>query len=123
MNFNYEKTKEECLKYALEYCKFAYEVIEDSKTTNKIYSKMDKLFKNLLKHSKGKEILELMIEEKSDYIKYISAVYVIHFDEKKALSVLKKLNEKYKKSTEGLGLMYLSIDMFLKEWEKGNIRT
>jgi hypothetical protein len=114
MNFNHEKTKEECIKYALEYCKFAYEVIEDSKTTNKIHSKMHNLFRKLLKNSEGKEILELMIEEKSDYIKYISAVYVIHFDEIKALSVLKKLNEKYKKSTEGLGLMCLSIEMFIQ---------
>ncbi|WP_102027783.1 HEAT repeat domain-containing protein [Salirhabdus sp. Marseille-P4669] len=111
------KVVEKCIESANAYGIAAYEVIQDSRKTNHLY---DKNFKNykMLKQFGNKGIVELekLLEHPSDYVKYSSATHLLSVKEDKAKEVLKKLVNKPQ-------LFGFSVEMLLREWDKGNLKN
>ena len=107
---------EKCKKSAIEYCVAAYEVVENSRKTNRLYDKNFKNFKALKGiGSNGIEELEKMLEHSNDYIKYCSATHLLSVKEEKAKEVLNRLVSK--------PLFGFDVEMLISEWDKGNLKV
>jgi transcriptional regulator len=107
---------QKCIKSAIEHGIAAYEVVENSRKTNRLYDKNFKNFKALKQlGNKGIGELEKLLSHPNDYVKYSSATHLLSIEEKKAKEVLKKLVNKPE-------LFGCSVEMLLSEWDRGNLR-
>lgn len=107
---------EKCIKSSIEYGAAAFEVVENSRKTNRLYDNNFKNFKTLKSlGKKGIDEIEKLLEYPNDYVKYCSAVHFLSVKEEKAKIVLKQLIDK----TQTFGF---SVKMLIKEWDKGNLK-
>ncbi len=107
---------EKCIQSAIEYGIAAYEVIDNSRKTNRLYDISFERFNNLKSiGEKGIIELEKLLEHPNEYVKYCSATHLLSVKEEKAKTVLNQLTNK--PQTFGF-----SVKMLLREWDKGNLR-
>lgn len=107
---------EKCIKSANEYGIAAYEVIENSRKTNRLYDKCFENFKELKSlGNKGIGELEKLLEYPNDYVNYCSAIHLLSVKEEKAKEVLNRLVSK----SPPFGF---SVEMLINEWDKGNLK-
>ncbi|MBT2700890.1 DUF2019 domain-containing protein [Bacillus sp. ISL-40] len=107
---------EKCIKSAIEYGVAAFEVVENSRKTNRLYDKNFKNFKTLKSlGSNGIVELEKLLEHSNDYVKYCSATHLLSVKEVKAKDVLKRLVSKPQ-------LFGFDVEMLIIEWDKGNLK-
>lgn len=106
----------ECINSAIDYGTSAYEVITDSKRTNKLYEINFNNFKRLKSlGDEGIEKLFNLLKYNNDYVRYSAAVHLLSIKENEAKTVLYELSI-------CSGIFGFSIEMLLKEWNKGNLR-
>jgi hypothetical protein len=107
---------EKCIKSAIEYGVAAFEVVENSRKTNRLYDKSFKNFKTLKGlGSKGIAELEKLLEHPNDYVKYWSAIHLLSVKEENAKDVLNQLVNKPE-------LFGFSVEMLISEWNQGNLK-
>lgn len=106
----------ECIHSAINYGISAYEVITDSKRTNKLYKINFNNFKRLKSQGdKGIEKLSYLLKYNNDYVRYSAAVHLLTIKENEAKTVLYELSI-------CSGIFGFSPEMLLKEWNNGNLR-
>ncbi|MEQ8154380.1 MAG: hypothetical protein ABRQ25_05790 [Clostridiaceae bacterium] len=106
----------ECIHSAINYGISAYEVITDSKRTNKLYKINFNNFKRLKSQGdKGIEKLSYLLKYNNDYVRYSAAVHLLTIKENEAKTVLYELSI-------CSGIFGFSAEMLLKEWNNGNLR-
>lgn len=110
-----KKLKEKCITSAIEYGIAAYEVIENSRKTNRAYDKNRKYFKSLKEHEDGINILFELLEHEHVYVRFNAAIYLLSVDEKKAKEVI---NEAATFSIHVDNCVFY----LLQEWDNGNIK-
>ncbi|MBM7608770.1 DNA repair protein RadC [Lysinibacillus composti] len=107
---------EKCINSAIEYGFSAFEVVENSRKTNRLYDKNFKNFKTLKGlGSEGIVELEKLLDHSNDYVKYSSATHLLSVKEEKAKEVLKQLGSKPQ-------LFGFSVEMLISEWDNGNLK-
>jgi len=107
---------ENAIKSAIDYGVAAYEVVENSRKTNRLYDKNFKYFKELKSlGNNGIVELEKLLDHPNDYVKYSSAVHLLSVKEEKAKHVLSEFASKP-------NLFGLSVETLLMEWDKGELR-
>lgn len=106
---------EKCIKSAIDYCVAAFEIVENSRRTNRLYDKNFKNFRTLKSFGdNGVVELEKLIEHPNDYVKYCSATYLLSVREEKAKEVLNRLV-----SNHQLGF---AAETLISEWDEGNLK-
>jgi hypothetical protein len=107
---------EDCIKSAIEYGIAAYEIVENSRKTNRLYDKCFKNFKKLKSlGNKGINELEKLLEYPNDYVKFCSATHLLSVKEEDAKEILIRLVSKPQ-------LFGFSVEMLISEWDKGNLK-
>lgn len=107
---------ENAIKSAIDYGVAAYEVVENSRKTNRLYKNNFNNFKELKSLGNiGVVELEKLLDLPNDYVKYSSAVHLLSVNEEKAKHVLSEFASKH-------NLFGFSVKTLLIEWDKGEIR-
>lgn len=105
---------EQCIKAAMEHGVAAFEVISNSKRTNKLYDLKRKLFVVLKRQPDGIQRLYGMLNHEHPYVKYAAAIYLLSVDEQRARQEINSL----------VGFsrhLDFSIKYLLIEWNQGNL--
>ena len=119
-----KKLFNECIELSKENCRYAFEVMEEPKITNRLYKKLRKKYTQLKSiENTGINNLSELLTYDNDYVQYCAAARYLPIDEKRAKTVLNKLISKYEKTKGGLGIFCFSMEMLIEEWDKGNLRN
>ncbi|MFE6169535.1 DUF2019 domain-containing protein [Viridibacillus arvi] len=110
-----KKIIKNCIESAIEYGVSAYEVVVNSRKTNKLYDKQYKNFKLLKKHPNGVEALFHLLEHPNLYVRYTSAIHLLSVNEKEAKEVILAVAS----LSESLNF---DSSYLLEEWDNGNLK-
>ncbi|MEY2196742.1 hypothetical protein AB7942_29115 [Neobacillus sp. BF23-41] len=110
-----EEIIEKCFESAIDYGVSAYEVVVNSRKTNKLYDRKYKNFKILKNHPKGIESLYRLLEHSHMYVRYTAAIHLLSVNEKKAKEVILEV------ATLSKDLEFDSYYL-LQEWDNGNLK-
>lgn len=83
-----EQLTNKCIQAAIDYGIAAYEVVEDSKKTNKLYDIQYKSFSLLKKQLNGADTLHQLLEHPNMYVRYTAAIHLLSVDEKRAKNTI-----------------------------------
>jgi hypothetical protein len=111
-----EQLINKCIQSALDYGTAAYEVVEDSKKTNKLYDIQYKNFSYLKKQLNGVDTLYQLLEHPNLYVRYIAAIHLLSVDEKKAKNVILTVSSLSKS-------LKFDSKYLLQEWDNGNLKN
>ena len=106
---------EKCIKSAIDYGVVSYEVIVNSRKTNRHYKEKRKYFQELKALPNGILGLMNLLNHEHPYVRYTAAIYLLSVDEHMAKNEIEKLKGISKH-------LDFSIKYLLQEWDKGNLR-
>jgi hypothetical protein len=110
-----EEIIENCIESAIDYGVSAYEVVVNSRKTNKLYDRQYKNFKILKNHPNGVESLYRLLAHPNMYVRYTAAIHLLSVNEKKAKDVIMDV------ATLSKDLKFDSYYL-LQEWDNGNLK-
>ncbi len=108
---------ESCLEKYIEACKIhgsGFDGSYDYKVVNKAHDTLIKNFRVLIKDEKGKEMLKNLLKHEDVYVSSWTACLLIFDYPKECKRIIKSV-------AKGNGVYAGSMEIFYKEWKKGNI--
>jgi hypothetical protein len=111
-----EQLLNKCIQSSMDYGIAAYEVVGDSKKTNKLYDIQYKHFSLLKKQLNGIDALSQLMEHPDMYVRYIAAIHLLSVDEQRAKSVILSVAPLSKS-------LKFDSKYLLQEWDNGNLKS